>query len=361
MKKIAIFLITILGVAFITSCKKDEVKAFLSTSSKAPAITAGLTAGSTVVLNKTNKDAAINITWSSADYGFRASVTYTLQMDKKGNNFASAVSLGSPASTMINTDYTLTMTTNDLNNKLLLLQADPENPQPTAVEFRVKSYISDSVPVLYSPVISATYTPYFIPIIYNKIYVPGAYQAASGYINDWSPTDPYLASLNGDGKYEGYVNFAIAGEYKITSQADWNGTNWGAGTATGSLSTTGGNLVNAAPGYYKINVNTNELSISLLKTSWSIIGSVNAPYDWSSDVDMTYNPTTRVWTATADLHAGEFKFRNNHDWGLAYGMGAVAGKLDSSGSNIVVTVAGNYTITLDFSVPPIYRYKLVKN
>jgi len=362
MKKIAIFLITILGVAFITSCKKDEVKTFLSTSTTAPAITAGLSNGATVVLDKANKDAAINVTWNAATYGFKASVTYTLQMDKKGNNFASALSLGSPASTILNSTYTLAMVTNDLNNKLLTLQADPENPQPTAVEFRVKAWINDSVKAAYSPVISATYTPYFIPIIYAKVYVPGGYQSASGYTSDWSPDKaPFLASLSGDGKYEGYVNFATTGEYKITSQADWNGTNWGGGAAAGTLSTTGGNLVNATPGYYKINVNTNESTISLLKTSWSIIGSANAPYDWSSDVNLTYNPTTKVWTATADLHAGEFKFRNNHDWGFAYGMGAVPGKLDSSGPNIPVAVAGNYTITLDFSAPPIYRYKLVKN
>src|ERR1035437_4535285 len=221
MKKIAIFLITILGVAFITSCKKDEVKALLSTSPTAPVITAGLTSGSTVVLNQTNKSAVINVIWNAATYGFKASDTYTVQMDKKGNNFASAVSLGSPASTVLNSTYTLAIVTNDLNNKLLLLQADPEVPLPTAVEFRVKAYINDSVKVLYSPVISATYTPYFIPIIYNKVYVPGAYQSASGYTNDWSPADaPFLASSAGDGKYEGYVNFATTGEYKITSQAD---------------------------------------------------------------------------------------------------------------------------------------------
>ncbi|NWJ51701.1 MAG: SusE domain-containing protein [Bacteroidetes bacterium] len=361
MKKIAIFLITILGVAFITSCKKDEVKAFLSTSPTAPAITAGLSNGATVVLDKANKDAAINVTWNAATYGFKASVTYTLQMDKKGNNFASAVSLGSPASTILNSTYTLAMVTNDLNNKLLTLQADPENPQPTAVEFRVKAWINDSVKTAYSPVISATYTPYFIPIIYAKVYVPGGYQSASGYTSDWSPDKaPFLASLSGDGKYEGYVNFATTGEYKITSQADWNGTNWGGGAAAGTLSATGGNLVMAAAGYYKVNVNTNESTISLTKTTWGVIGSATAN-GWNGDQNMTYNPTTKVWTVTTDLIVGEIKFRANAGWDLNYGIGASAGKLSAGGPNIPVTVAGNYTITLDFSVPPIYRYKLVKN
>lgn len=361
MRKIAIFLITILTVAFITSCKKDEVKTLLGTSFTAPVITAGLTNGSTIVLSKANKDVNFDIIWSNAYFGFRASVTYTLQMDKKGNNFASALSLGSPSSTVLASTYTISMLTNDLNNKLLTLQVDPENPQPTAVEFRIKAYISDSVPVVYSPVISATYTPYYIPIIYAKIYVPGGYQSASGYTSDWAPDKaPFLASLKGDGKYEGYVNFATTGEYKITSQTDWNGTNWGAGTAAGTLSTTGGNLVIPAVGYYKVNVNTNESTISLTQTTWGVIGSATLN-GWTGDQSMTYNPTTKVWTVTTDLTVGEIKFRANSGWDLNYGLGASAGKLEAGAGNIPITVAGNYTITLDFSVPPIYRYKLVKN
>jgi hypothetical protein len=282
-------------------------------------------------------------------------------MDKKGNNFAAAVSLGSPASTVLNSTYTLAMVTNDLNNKLLLLQADPEAPQPTAVEFRVKAYINDSVKVLYSPVISATYTPYFIPIIYNKVYVPGAYQSASGYKNDWSPTDaPFLASLAGDGKYEGYVNFASSGNFKITANPDWNGTNYGDG-GSGKLDTKGGDISGPAVGYYQIKVNTNDLSISMTKTSWSIIGSV-IDANWTIDKDLTYNPITKLWTITTDLAAGEFKFRANHAWVLSYGSIKILGKLDQEDkNNIILTAAGNYTITLDFSVPPIYRYKIVKN
>lgn len=363
MRKIAIFLIAILGVVFITSCKKDEVKTLLGTNFTAPVLTAGLTSGSTVVLNKANKDVLFDIIWSNAYFGFRGSITYTLQMDKKGNNFASALSLGAPTSTVLASNYSISMLTNDLNNKLLTLQADPENPVATDVEFRVKAWINDSVKVLYSPVISAKYTPYFIPIIYPKIYVPGGYQAAAGYTSDWSPDKaPYLASLKSDGLYEGFVNFASASAFKITSQADWNGTNYGDGGA-GKISTTGGDITTPPVGYYRINVNINTSTITLTKTTWSIIGSVTAPgYNWSNDLDLTYNPTTKLWTVTGDLKAGQFKFRANHDWGYSYGSVVAPGKLDQVNSNdISIAADGNYTITLDFSVPPIYRYKVVKN
>jgi len=357
MRKLILFLITVLGVAYLTSCKKDESRAVLATKLSVPTITAGLTAGSTVVLLQANKNVNINVIWSAANYGFKASATYTVQMDKKGNNFASPVSLGSPSNTKFNVLDTLSILTNDLNNKLLLLQPDPENPVAFDYEFRVKATISDSVPVLYSSTIGVKFTPYYIPIVYNKVYVPGDYQG-------WSPGNPYLASLNGDGKYEGYINFTTNGGFKITSDPDWNHTNWGAGALATSLSATGGNITLAGGvGYYKVNVNTNELTISFLKiTSWSVIGDVTGPaYNWTNDMDLTYNAATNVWVGTADLHAGSFKFRINHDWGVAYGMGAVAGKLDAAGPNIALPVAGNYTITLKLGVPPIYRYTVVKN
>ena len=366
MRKLFIFLITILGVAFISSCKKDEVKTMVSTSFTAPVIKAGVANGATVVLNKDNTSETIKIIWSAADYGYRASVTYTLQMDKKGNNFAGALSLGSPSSTVISNNDTLSVITNDLNGKLLMLQANPKLPLATAVEFRVMAKISNSVPLLYSPVISATYTPYYIPIVYPKLFVPGGYQIASGYgTGDWSQNmSIYLASLKSDANYEGYVYFATANNlFKFSSQSDWNGTNYGDGGA-GKLSTDGGagNVSLATGGYYKVNVNTATLSYTLLKTAWSITGSVNAPYDWSSDLDLTYNPAAKVWSVTANLKAGDFKFRANHDWAVGYGSLKAPGELDQvDGNNIKITADGNYTITLDLSVPPIYTYKVVKN
>jgi starch-binding outer membrane protein SusE/F len=367
MRKLILFFIALIGIAAITSCKKDEVKVVLGTNFLSPAITAGLTNGSSVVLNKANKDVVLNIAWSNAYYGFKGSITYTLQMDKKGNNFASAMSLGSPSSTVLAGSYSLTMTTNDFNNKLLTLQADPENPVATALEFRVKATINDSVPTLYSPVVSATYTPYFIPIVYPKLYIPGNYEVASGYgTSDWSQSNaPYLASLKSNSFYEGYAYFAGTGNlFKFSSQLDWNGTNYGDAGVAGKLSTAGSadNLKLPVGGYYYITTNVTDLNYTATLTKWSIIGSVTSPgYNWSNDLDMTYNPTTKVWTATANLKAGEFKFRNNHDWAFTYGLGVASGKLDTPGANIPLAADGNYTITLDFSAPPIYRYKIVKN
>ena len=108
-----------------------------------------------------------------------------------------------------------------------------------------------------------------------------------------------------------------------------------------------------------MNVDINALTYTVLKTEWGLIGSAT-PNGWDSDQDMTYDATNDVWTITLDLVDGEIKFRANDDWGLNYGDTGGDKKLEEGGDNIPVT-AGNYTITLDLGVPPIYRYTIVKN
>ncbi len=88
-----------------------------------------------------------------------------------------------------------------------------------------------------------------------KLWVPGAYQ---GWAPDVAPT---ISDEDGDGIFVGIVE--ITGEdlnFKFTSQANWDGPNYGAGEADGSLSTdpTAGNLNVPAAGSYEFTVNTNE-------------------------------------------------------------------------------------------------------
>ena len=60
---------------------------------------------------------------------------------------------------------------------------------------------------------------------------------------------------------------------------------------------------------------------------------------------MAWDNVNKVFKATIDLTVGEMKFRANDDWGVNFGGALDA--LTQDGTNIAVTVAGNYTITLD--------------
>lgn len=95
---------------------------------------------------------------------------------------------------------------------------------------------------------------------FPEIYVPGGYQDASGYINDWSPADaPPLISENSDDIYTGVVYFASGGlEYKFTAERNWNNGDWGG--ENGTLDSDGPNLTIGSAGLYEITVDLNALT-----------------------------------------------------------------------------------------------------
>jgi hypothetical protein len=179
---------------------------------------------------------------------------------------------------------------------------------------------------------------------YPLLYVPGGYQG-------WDPTktSTVLASPNVDGKYEGYLNFLEDNtEFKFTDGPSWD-VNYGDTGADGVLDA-GGDNIKANAGFYKIDVDLNTLTYTLLKTEWGIIGSAT-PGGWDSDQNMTLDPATNTWSIQLDLTPGEMKFRANDDWGLNYGDNGTDALLERDGANIAISNAGNYRITLYLDKP----------
>ncbi|MDP1621703.1 MAG: SusE domain-containing protein [Bacteroidales bacterium] len=353
MKKITIFILTI-GLFSLLSCKKDETKAILNSSPGTPSLT--VPGGATVVLQKTDSAQMLKFTWTATGYGAMVIPTYTLQMDKQGNNFADPSALGS-----VNTVREFSIMNYELNGKLLPLLFEPKNPEPLAMEFRIKTVVKDnngvtldSIKPVYSAVVKQTITPYYVPIIYPLLGVPGNYQG-------WHPEDSTttIASVKSNGKYEGYINFPDPNtEFKFTQGPSWD-NNWGDTGANGTLEPGGDNIVAAEAGYYKLNVDLVGLTYTKLKTTWGVIGSAT-PGGWDNDTPMTYDAANKVWTVTLELTAADIKFRANGAWDLNYGDDGANGSLEAGGANIAVPSAGNYTVTLNLS-NPIYKYKLEKN
>lgn len=187
---------------------------------------------------------------------------------------------------------------------------------------------------------------------YGLLYVAGDYQG-------WNPgTAPQIASPKKDGNHEGFVRVPAGGsyEFKLTSQSDWNGTNYGDGGA-GTLSTSGGNLkFPGAGGFFRINANTTTNTFSITQTTWSIIGSLTG---WSSDISMNLN--NGVWEGTVTVSGREeFKFRANSDWGINLGDNDSDNSMEYNGANLVLSSAGTYRISLDLTNPGYYTYKVSK-
>ena len=349
MKKILIFLMVIATLVGVYSCNKDEDRVVLDTSKIVAPVLDNSNDGDSLEITSDNIDSSMVLTWQAAGYGFNTAITYFVQMDLIGNNFNNANTLGTTSGA---TSYAVPYS--DLNNKLLLLEADPETPIALNVEFRVISLISTGVDTVTSNVVTIPIKPYYIVISYPQLYVPGAYQG-------WNPAAAdSIGSKANDGTFEGYIYMSEAGEFKFTSDRDWAHTNYGFGGADGVLDTDPGasNLSVPEEGFYKFNVNTNDLTWTYLNTTWGVIGDATSGGE-DTDTPMEYNPDTQLWTASTDLSAGDIKFRANGTSDLNYGVGDIPGRLIQDGNNIHVDEAGSYTITLDLSTT-IYKYKLEK-
>jgi hypothetical protein len=316
------------------SCTKDETQAV------ANAGTGGSlkSSATTVVLDKTMLTTnVITFSLTNANFGYQAAVNNVLQLAVKGTNFAS------PKEVILDANATSKIYNGlDFNN--LLLSLNLPTTANTDVEFRIKSSISATTAPVYSNVVSLSAKPFPLTA---WIYVPGNYQG-------WDPASAdSLISVTGNGVYTGVIAFD-GGNFKITPAKKWDIAYGDAGG--GKISTTGGDISSISAGTKELVADLNANTLTITPLAWSLIGNAIPGTNWDTDVNMKFiNDGKGIWKVTTNLSVGEFKFRKNHDWGTNYG-GNSAGTL--TGDNIAVTVAGNYTVTLDI---PNNKYILVKN
>lgn len=328
-----------------TACEKDEVMT-IATKGEAPALT--VSTSDLVLTNENAAKEAIQFSWSPVNYGYQAVVNYTIQLDKKGNNFAKPAEIAAGAS------LKKALTTSDIN-ALMINKLKLNAGQLTEVEARVVSTLGAQAKEmdLISAVKPMKITPYFVVIVYPSIYVPGSHQG-------WAPDKaPKLVSIKDDKTYEGYVYFPDASnEFKFTNEPNWTGGDYGS-AGVGKLGK-GDNLKIVGAGFYLLKANLNTLTWSSLKTEWGVIGSATKG-GWDADENMTYDPKDGLWKADLVLKAGEIKFRANDDWALAYGDGNGDGMPDTlDNNNIKIEAAGTYTITLNLSNAGNFTYTLTK-
>jgi hypothetical protein len=166
-----------------------------------------------------------------------------------------------------------------------------------------------------------------------------------GAANNWGNPASGL-SMNSDGTYTGYMflnTYFMFREYEDS----WDGTYWGAESyndnSNGHLMVGGSNLY-TPQGFYKVDVNLNELYYTLTTiSSVNIIGpAVQGTTAWETDKDLTYNQNTGAWEISCVLNKGDFKIRANHDWNLNWG-----GTLDHLvfwGNNLTIAQPGPYKV-----------------
>lgn len=351
MKKLNLFIFALAGLFIFTSCE-ESIGPTYNTNVEAPSFTSSPDGQSFVLSEDNSEEIAFELEWRKPGTGFRAAAEYTIEMAESGTDFET------PATLVRTTSNSATITVGQLNNSLLTA-GFPVNVE-SEIDLRVVAEINENVETVYSSPVAFAVTPYYVDVSYPQIYVPGSYQAASGYGTDWTPQEaPPLTSLQDNERYEGYVYMANAGnQFKFTPERNWD-ADYGDNGGDGTLEFQGANIELADAGYYKMNVNMNTFAYTILDTQWGVIGDAT-PNGWDSDTDMTYDPAEKTWTVDITLSAGEMKFRANDAWDLDYGDDEGDGFLDQGGGNIAVPASGNYTVVLDLSEAP-YTYELIQN
>ena len=350
----------------LTACKKDGDNLVLQSGAfNGNALSASAT--QVVLTTNNDNDTVIHFQWPAVNYGPKAAVTYTLQIDKAADT--SGVSGWANARTMAagNNVLAYSFSGKDLNNLANSMGLAPSAANPVAIRIvsKVNQYngSGSTVPVVYSNTVVVNINPYGL-----SLYVPGGYQ-------NWDPgSAPTIGPVDGKaGLFEGYVNIVGSGiqYFKYTNAPDWNHINYGDG-GNGTFSTDGAAAGLSVPngGYYELTANLNSNTWTATATTWGIIGDAT-PGGWNNDTQMSYDATNQVWTVTAHMiQAGSFKFRANNAWSIDFGIDNT-GKLvyadnpffgyTAGLNNLSVGADGDYTIILDLHIPGKYTYQLNKN
>lgn len=345
MKTILTKVMALCGIMLLmlSACKKNDTLATVG-SGKGGKLSSNV---STIVLDKTkanSTDSIITLSFTQADFGYKALVTDIIQIDTAGDNWAN------PDTILLNKGVLVKkFTSDDFNALLLKMHLTPD--KATNVNIRIKSSIALTVAPVFSNILSLTVTPYSNAAY---IYVPGAYQG-------WSPpTADSLTSAKGDGVYLGIVNYTPGNlDFKITPKRVWDNS-YGSTDNKTLIYNGGGNITAPAAGGLLLTVNLNSNTITFTP-QWSIIGDAS-PGGWGADTDMLFNSATNTWYLTVTLKSDgnqAIKFRYANDW--AINLGGSGGTLTQNGGNINIpatAVAGDvYKITLN---PAANTYTLVK-
>ena len=241
--------------------------------------------------------------WTSSFVGYTGVVTYTLQYDSAGKNFALPNEIAVGTSLL-----TKTLTQGEMNSTALTSGIPGGNSGK--VEYRIKAVTALGA-IAYSNLVNVTIQSY-LPIL--RMFLPGSYQGATGNGNDWDPgTAPELIRDLRSGVFNDlyyiYIYLPAGAEFKVTVGRSWD-VNYGG--SSGTLSTSGGNFSVATAGFYRVSVNRSTLKYDIRVGRMGFVGGSTGA-GWNPP---NVFPTYTMGTAATNLFVGINTFTGNGGWKL---------------------------------------------
>lgn len=313
MKKILIFFPILLIAVFFMGCEKEGENVVIKENIAANVLSPMPETSYTLLM-----DSSATVTgtfeWTKVDFGFPAKITYTVQLDTTGNEFANAVDLIT-VSSVLSAD----IIEGELNKILLAAGFQPD--KTVTLQFRVKAVVNPKVAPVYSVPIEVIMTPY--AVIFPPIFMCGA--ATGGWV---MPDKAVSVRSSAPNVYQTIAYFGPANEtFRFFKAPDWGAQAWNFPFFTGSVSALFENANDGdknlrflgTPGYYKITVNMTDKSVameSVPEPKMFMTGAAVGGWDWSTNyVQMTWK-SDGIFEATTDfINGGAFRFFAQKDWG----------------------------------------------
>lgn len=271
-----------------------------------------------VVVNDNTVDETFTLVWTPARFGDATEVTYTVWAKNGGGSF---VELGS--TTACNFSAT---------NREIFDAMGIRLTGTYGVTFRVDAR-------------SALGERASAPVAVNFLYTKITYLWMFGAYQDWDTSGgPVSRLLQGeDGLFKGFLQLPADGEFKFSSQPNWDGHSYGPGEAEGTLAADIPDNFSAAKGLYYVEVNLDAMTYVLLPlTSVSLIGEAVGGWSDGDDVEMVYNEAAKSWTTIANVVKDkEYKIRFNNMWDIPYAGGEYNCSLGGDSEELVIASNDN--------------------
>ncbi|MCI1780179.1 MAG: SusE domain-containing protein, partial [Bacteroidales bacterium] len=308
-----------------------------------------------ISLSSENWDSNVVFDWDAAKLEYGASITYNVYLTYTGGTKSDV----SDSNQLIGTttdETTLSLTQEKLNDIVLGMGA--AEGESASMEFYVTASSEEYPDGLESAHQAITVTTYSANYP-DKFYLPGNYQS-------WNPAGEDCAVINvttsSKGIYESVVDLTTSdgsdAEFKFNPDQSWSEKDFGAsvtvetdgttGTVTASGKANVGDNIKVPSGIWRIYLNYKTKDLEMTKiNSLGIIGDFNS---WGSQVNLTFDKATGIWSGNATISNGDgYKFRINDDWNWSIGSD---GGFNAGGNFTFDKTTGEYKVMLNTSVYP---------
>ena len=300
--------------------------------------------------------------WTQAFKKYTGTITYTLQYDSAGKNFANVQEI--PVGVGL-----LSKALNQGEMNQTALSVGVVGGTQGKVDYRIKA-VTASGSTAFSNTVSVVINSYESIV---RLYLPGGYQGSTGNGNDWDPpTAPEFIRDTRSGAlnklYYIYIYLPAGAEFKVTEGRSWT-LNYG-GTG-GNLAVNGANFSVATAGYYRISIDRTSMQYDIREGRMGFVGG-GTPSGWDPPSVFPARAMglaqTNLFVGLTDFTVDGWKLIDNNAWNngdltvtntRSYGSNGGSGStMEVNGANFPnMPSAGRYRVMWDGRNPDNIKYE----